>query len=825
MTPNDTLIPTQFSWPAPPYANHALAAPWQDSEACEVEDASGRKSSVLLICLNSADRVALIQTSATSTPMRLRFGRFRSITLKALLKPADVAAADTPVDVPSYRPSVDYHVDLTDGTVARGVTVGHVENDGGLFLFPPADEFGSLRRKFFPREAYKAVRLGALIGKVPADHSAPTQAHADETPHQPAEPPHGKLAENLVVEEIVAPERLLAALDRQAKMPAIKMGEALIALGLITQEQLNLTLEKQTQERTVPLGELLVESGLISRKDLVIALVRKMGYPVVDIKNFPIDTVALRKVPFLFAQRLNALPLLMRNNLMVVAMNDPTQRALLDEMEFAVAGKVVPVLAAGASIAKQLPLAYEKIGLESAPAPSAEDHAAGDDGAAIDDPTHLLRSLEEHGQDDAAPTHEGQLEQSDNSLVRLINSMIIYAYAKGVSDIHVETQPGRGKVRIRFRKDGILAPYMELPHTYRSAMVARLKIMCDLDISERRKAQDGKIDFAKYSPQHKLELRVTTIPTNHGLEDVVMRLLTSAKPIPMEKLGLSDHMFKELQQVVDRPHGMVLCVGPTGAGKTTTLHSVLGYLNTPDKKIWTAEDPIEITQPKLRQVQVNTKIGWTFAMALRSFLRADPDVIMVGEIRDFETAQIAIEASLTGHLVLSTLHTNSTTETVIRLLDMGMDPFNFADALLAVIGQRLVRKLCANCRTVADASDDQVKELLDDYAHVFPAELRPTHKALLADWVARFGKNGRLRHYHAPGCPKCEGAGLRGRVGVHELLVVTPQIRRLIQTNARPEQLLHAAMESGGMRSLRQDGIEKVLAGLTSIDQVRANCS
>ncbi len=815
----------QFSWPTPPHVSHPVAVPWHDAQACEVEDASGRKSGFLLVALNMTERVALIQTSVASAPIGLRFARFRSITLKTLLTPADFANRADPVEVRSYRPLVDYQVDLTDGTVARGVSLGHVETDGGLFLFVPADEAGSVRRKFFPREAYNTIRFGALIGKVLLDQKALAQQHTQDAVQPHAEPGNGRNGDALAVEEIVAPEQLLAALERQARMPVIKIGEALIAMGLITQEQLNLTLEQQTHERTIPLGELLVEHALITRQDLVAALARKMGYPVVDIKSFPVDVVALRKVPFLFAQRLNTLPLLMRNNLKVVAMSDPTQRALIDEMEFAVGAKVAPVLAGGGNIARQLVQAYEKIGVDAGPSAADTDDTALETEPDSDHTSKLLQSLEERTADDAGPERDAPIEQSDNSLVRLINSMIIYAYGKGVSDIHVETQPGKGKVRIRFRKDGVLAPYMELPHTYRAAMVARLKIMCDLDISERRRAQDGKIDFARFSPQHKLELRVTTIPTNHGLEDVVMRLLTSAKPLAMEKLGLGERMMKDLQQVVNRPHGMVLCVGPTGAGKTTTLHSLLGYLTTPEKKIWTAEDPIEITQPRLRQVQVNRKIGWTFAMALRSFLRADPDVIMVGEIRDAETAQIAIEAALTGHLVLSTLHTNSATETVVRLLDMGMDPFNFSDALLAVIGQRLVRKLCTNCRTVTDASDGFVQELMDDYLHVFAPALRPTPDALRSDWLARFGKAGRLRQYQSPGCPKCEGTGLRGRLGVHELLVVDAQVRRLIQTNARPEQLLHAAMHDGGMRSLRQDGIEKVLAGLTSIDEVRAHCS
>ena len=407
--------------------------------------------------------------------------------------------------------------------------------------------------------------------------------------------------------------------------------------------------------------------------------------------------------------------------------------------------------------------------------------------------------------------------------MRLINTMIIEAHNRGVSDVHVEVQPRKAKVRIRFRKDGVLSPYLELPHTYRAALVARLKIMADLDISERRKPQDGKIDFSKFSPRHRLELRIATIPTANGLEDVVMRLLSSAKPIAMEKLGLSDSNFTQLRQAVSRPYGMVLCVGPTGSGKTTTLHSVLGFLNTPERKIWTAEDPIEITQPDLRQVQVNPRIDWTFAKALRAFLRADPDIIMVGEIRDAETAQIAIEASLTGHLVLSTLHTNSAAETVTRLIDMGMDPFNFADSLLAVLAQRLARRWCTECRTFERAPDSYVEELLDDYLHVFPEPQRPARDAVLASWLAQHGYQGGLKRYHAPGCSHCMGTGLSGRVGLHELLRVSPGVRRLIQTGARSELIQVEAFRDGQFRTLRQDGIAKVLAGQTSIEEVRAN--
>jgi type II secretory ATPase GspE/PulE/Tfp pilus assembly ATPase PilB-like protein len=263
-------------------------------------------------------------------------------------------------------------------------------------------------------------------------------------------------------------------------------------------------------------------------------------------------------------------------------------------------------------------------------------------------------------------------------------------------------------------------------------------------------------------------------------------------------------------------------VGPTGSGKTTTLHSALSHINVPERKIWTAEDPIEITQPGLRQVQVNPKIDWTFAKALRAFLRADPDVIMVGEMRDEETAQMGVEASLTGHLVLSTLHTNSAPETVTRLIDMGLDPFNFADSLLCVLAQRLVRRLCNHCRQSRLATDDEVNELLDDYLHVCPTDHAMFDRdTLRADWVTRFGKEGQLRMHHSPGCEHCGQTGHRGRAGLHELMVVSRELRRLIQTGSRAEELQRTAMLEG-MRTLRQDGIEKVLQGVTSLAEVRA---
>jgi type II secretory ATPase GspE/PulE/Tfp pilus assembly ATPase PilB-like protein len=546
-----------------------------------------------------------------------------------------------------------------------------------------------------------------------------------------------------------------------------------------------------------------------------------MGYPLVDIDTFPAEAEALRKLSYTVATRLRVMPLLLRDGRLVVALDDPARRrSAVEEVEFSAQMKVVPVLAHSRSIDAVLYAAYEKIGAANAQLASTVEDAGIPLTFDVTDTDRLVETLEKEGLERVGEDDK-PIEQSDNSLVRLLNNMIIEANKEGVSDIHIESYPGREKIRIRFRKDGVLRTYLELPPNYRNALIARCKIMCDLDISERRKPQDGKINFAKFSPQHKLELRVATIPTNNGLEDVVMRILASAKPMPVDRIGLSAENLSRLMNAVERPYGMVLCVGPTGSGKTTTLHSALSHINVPERKIWTAEDPVEITQPGLRQVQVNPKIDWTFAKALRAFLRADPDVIMVGEIRDQETAEMAVEASLTGHLVLSTLHTNSAPETVTRLLDMGLDPFNFGDSLLAVLAQRLVRRTCTHCRVTKPATKEQTEELLADYMHAFGAEPPVTRDSVLAGWKQRNSRDGQLVLHHSGGCKECDDTGFKGRAGVHEMMVVSREIRRLIQTGARAEQLQHTALVEG-MRTLRQDGIDKVLAGITTIEEVRA---
>ncbi|MDP1529036.1 GspE/PulE family protein [Rhodoferax sp.] len=811
-----------FNWPAPPFAIYQSPQSWREPEECDIEGLNGAIRRCLLITLDPGRKVAVIQIEQSKTPVSLPFSQFLRITLKKLLHPQEISTSEQFSDILGHRAIVDYHLQLKNSTKVSGLTIGCVETNYGLFLFPPVGQEGTIERVFMPHEAFTSFTLGSHIGKVLVDHQIVTEQQVEQAAEEQNYLRNRKLGDYLLDTAVLFPEQLIQALAQQSKMPMIRVGEALTLLGYISDDQLKLALEKQKTERSVPIGELLVKMGFLTRHDLITALARKMGYPVVDVKQFPIEDAALKKIPMSTALRLNVMPLMLRDNMTVVAAVDPTQRKMLEELEFLVQGRVIATLGDEVQIRQKIRETYEKFGLHHNVVDGELD-LLEETSAERSSSSELLESMELNSGDEAAEEEEKAIEQSDNTLVRLINTMIIEAHARGVSDIHVESQPRRAKVRIRFRKDGMLSPYLELPHTYRAALVARLKIMADLDISERRKPQDGKINFSKFSKKHRLELRIATIPTANGLEDVVMRLLASSKPIAMNKLGLTEVNYTQLHDAISRPYGMVLCVGPTGSGKTTTLHSVLGFLNTPDRKIWTAEDPIEITQPDLRQVQINPKIDWTFAKALRSFLRADPDIIMVGEIRDAETAQIAIEASLTGHMVLSTLHTNSAAETVTRLIDMGMDPFNFADSLLAVLAQRLARKLCTTCRTSERASDDYVDELLHDYLHAFPEALRPTRDEMLAQWLHDFGSDGSLKHYHAPGCPKCMGTGLSGRVGLHELMSVNPGVRRLIQTGARSELVQLEAFQSGKFRTLRQDGIGKVLAGLTTIEEVRAN--
>jgi type II secretory ATPase GspE/PulE/Tfp pilus assembly ATPase PilB-like protein len=419
----------------------------------------------------------------------------------------------------------------------------------------------------------------------------------------------------------------------------------------------------------------------------------------------------------------------------------------------------------------------------------------------------ILNHLDRDRISDGEKEEDSVVTENDSAIVQLVNKIIIDAHHQSASDIHFEPGSRGGHVTVRLRVDGACRVYQTIPYSFRRAIVSRLKIMSDLDISERRLPQDGKIKFRKFAPLD-IELRVATIPTAGGNEDVVLRMLPSGEPLGLHELGMAVRNYECFSDLINKPYGMLLVAGPTGSGKTTTLHAALARVNRPDMKIWTAEDPVEISHKGLRQVQVKPKIGLNFPAAMRAFLRADPDIIMVGEIRDRETASMAIEASLTGHLVLSTLHTNSAPETVIRLLDMGMDPFNFSDALLGVLAQRLVKTLCEECKEPHQPSEREFEALAHAYGYGFESlGLRRSEVTLC----------------RPRGCQRCGHSGYRGRSGIHELLVVSEPIRGLIQDRARVDDIREKAFTEG-MTTLMQDGIRKVFLGQMDLAQVRRVC-
>ena len=400
-------------------------------------------------------------------------------------------------------------------------------------------------------------------------------------------------------------------------------------------------------------------------------------------------------------------------------------------------------------------------------------------------------------------------DEASSQIVRMVDQILISAHRSDVSDIHIEPSPQAGKAGIRFRIDGVCQDFLQVPIKNARAILSRLKIMGGLDIAERRLPQDGKIKFKRKGVKP-FELRMATLPTVGGFEDAVLRILAEFGAMKLDDMGLNERNLSIIKKVVSQPYGLLLVVGPTGSGKTTTLHSALGHINKPGIKIWTAEDPVEITQPGLRQVQCQFKIGLDFARVMRAFLRADPDVIMIGEMRDEETASIGVEASLTGHLVFSTLHTNSAPETVTRLLDMGLNPLNFSDAFLAVLAQRLARRLCKKCRKEYNPSKEDINEIKKIYGKEdFDASgIKLTTKSVL---------------YRADSCDECHGTGYKGRFAIHELMEGTKDLKSMIKNEANSEELFVQASKDG-MATLVQDGVTKALSGLTDVPEIRRVC-
>lgn len=571
--------------------------------------------------------------------------------------------------------------------------------------------------------------------------------------------------------------------------------EELVNREIISAQEMERAMVIATQQEK-EVETVLMENFMVAKTDLGDALssVYKTRFVDLKIEEYSARTL-LENANIDILRRHFVIPLQkIKNELVVAAKNPANQTGILEVKKLFHASKVSVLLAFGDDI-KQL--------LDSVSPPGEEDIEDIDDIDEVPEEEQYSDSI--YAQQDEEPL---DVEVDDTPAVQLVNKMIEDAYFAGASDIHIEPYGNLKDAEVRFRIDGACAHIINIPKTNVRSVIARIKVLADLDISERRKPQDGKIKFTT-TQANNVELRVATLPTADGNEDVVLRILADSKPLPMLQIA-PERILERLVPVITKPYGIFLVVGPTGSGKTTTLHSVLRYINTPDKKIWTAEDPVEITQYRLRQVQVKPYIGYTFAAAMRAFLRADPDVIMIGEMRDQETAKMGIEASLTGHLVFSTLHTNSAAETVIRLIDMGMDPFNFSDALLGVLAQRLVKTLCEECKEPYNPSKQEYDHLVHHYGALFFEHIN-----------INYSKD--LTLFQSNGCEECNGTGYKGRKGLFELLVANRQIKDQIIRREPAEEIKLAAIDDG-MTVLLQEGIHLIFEGLTDLKQVMSTC-
>ncbi|MFZ2632860.1 MAG: GspE/PulE family protein [Desulfosalsimonadaceae bacterium] len=582
------------------------------------------------------------------------------------------------------------------------------------------------------------------------------------------------------------------ALYKQKKMAGTRKSkfDYLLQNHILTQKELGKAIAT-SREKNVPIINILIDELKISKKDVAEALSRYYDLPLIQYsETLPIPGELLTGLKVGFMKNNVWVPIRTEKDEIVIAIDNPEDMQRVDEIRTLFSRRKIKLAFALKEDILKI------IGLFTS------DHK---EMSSIDDILSKLQTEDAEIEDETASVSE-----ESSAVVQLVNKIILDACARGASDIHLEPYPGRQNTQVRIRVDGACNLYQTIPFSYKNAVVSRIKIMAGLDISERRKPQDGKIAFKKYGGKD-IELRVATVPTQGALEDVVMRILAAGEPLPLSKMGFSERNYERFTATIVKPYGLIFVCGPTGSGKTTTLHSALSFINKVETKIWTAEDPVEITQRGLRQVQVHPKIGFDFATAMRAFLRADPDVIMVGEMRDHETTQMGIEASLTGHLVFSTLHTNSAPESITRLLDMGMDPFNFADALLAILAQRLVRTLCKNCKKPYNPSRAEYDELVREYdPDLFEKNVKIPYTS-------------DLTLYKPEGCDVCNNTGYRGRMGIHELLIGTDKIKEMIQTRRTMSEIRDQAIEEG-MTTLKQDGIEKVFAGFADLKEVRKVC-
>ncbi len=673
---------------------------------------------------------------------------------------------------------------------------GSQDYQTGFFGLPIAENH-SWQAVFFTFLGVRTRRPFNPIGKILTEKGLISQTDIDVALAEQKKIKERKLGEVIAAKHNVSQKSINDAIKRMMQrrqgMHRARIGDILVAAGLITKGQLDEALAAQTRDKKKPLGAMLVERGLLTENQVLTALASKFGLKFIDLDEVEIDDKAVAAISPEIVRQFQVMPIRDKGNHIEVAISEPLEHVMVGSVLRFHANRGIEIVVANP---RQILAAIEMYYADS---------SKGED-AAEDLIFEMSEDVNVEEEDEEAEAT--LIKESDSKIIRLVNKILLDGYQKKASDIHVEPGMGRAPVQVRYRVDGICQVSHKVARMYKRALISRLKILSNLDITEHRKPQSGKI-IMRFNDR-KLEFRLEVTPTIGGQEDAVIRVLPSVRPMSLEELGFSSRNQAVFEELLAKPYGMILCVGPTGSGKTSTLHSALAHLNTPDRKIWTAEDPVEITQPGLRQVQVLPKIGFNFEDALRSFLRADPDVIMIGEIRDRETARTTIEASLTGHLVFSTLHTNTAPETLVRLLEMGVEAYNFADALLGVLAQRLTGRLC-DCKEIFQPERVVYDELIHAYGEQY----------VVGDEWPSYSEEFRMARVN--GCKKCNMTGYHGRRAIHELLIGTIAVKNAIKEEKSAEEIKGLAM-ADGMRTLKMDGITKVLRLETDMEQINRVC-
>ncbi|MBN1827713.1 MAG: Flp pilus assembly complex ATPase component TadA [Deltaproteobacteria bacterium] len=646
---------------------------------------------------------------------------------------------------------------------------------------------------FFPQGCIKSRCLEQPVGEILKEKGLISDLALEEALNDQKKLRSQRLGEVIAKTDDIPQRMIDQAIEKASQEgripPRVRVGDILVAAGLISREQVNEALASQETGKKKRIGTLLIERGFITEEQLLTALAVKFHVPFVNMKNVEPAPEALNAIPQNLIYDMQILPIEADGDVITIVTSQPTDPTIEDSLRFYTNKRIKIAVSTSdqiaAAIIKYFPLDDSRI----------KDLI----GEMIEEPSEV--SEESEGE---------RFSESDSQIIQLVNRLLVEGYLKTASDVHLEPGVRNQPLNVRYRIDGICRIAHKIPAAYKNAVTSRVKIMSGLDIAEHRRPQSGKMNI-KYKNE-RLEYRVEVTPTIGNNEDVVLRILPSFKALRLEDLGFTQWNHDHFKQIISKPYGLVLSVGPTGSGKTTTLHAGLALLNDDERKIWTAEDPVEITQLGLRQVQVNPKIGFSFQDALRSFLRADPDIIMIGEMRDADTAKTAIEAALTGHLVLSTLHTNSAPETLVRLVEMGMDPYSFADAVLGVLAQRLTRRLCENCKVSYHPGKEEYDELEVQY-----------HSESAGQTEGLPPYTDELLLMKKQGCELCAGTGYRGRLAIHELMIATDGVKQSVRARSSAMDIRNIALAEG-MKTLKMDGILKVFRGFTDMEQVLKVC-